>query len=185
MSSFAELPSIVRDLLVLRRGPQDLPHSEALLAGLAATAILLEAVLGTRLLGAGEFSGAALRVGASVGALLGVTWLLLRLHQREARFVQAGSALIAVAIPFAVITALILSMALPIPKDRAAMTGTQMLAGVLSLAVVVWQLLVRGHIFRHAMDVPLARGVTLALSLTLAELLLAIGIAQFVGPATP
>jgi len=175
---------MVRDLLLLRRGPQDLPHSEGLLAALAVAAILVEALLGTRLLGAGEFSGAALRVVASVGVLLGVTYAILRLHERQARFVQTGSALIAVAIPFAVITALILSMALPIPKDREALTGAQMLAGVLSLAVVVWQLLVRGHIFRHALDVPLARGVTLALSLTLAELLLAIGIAQFF-PTTP
>lgn len=184
MASFADLPSIVRDLLLLRRGPQDLPHSEWLLGTLALSAVLIESLLGTRLLGVGEFSEAALRIVASVGVALVVTYALLRWHQRQARFVQTGSALLAVAIPFAVITALILTIALPIPKNREEMTGAQMFAGLLSLAVVVWQLLVRGNIFRHALEVPLARGVTLALSLTLAELLLTIGIAQLF-PPTP
>lgn len=184
MASFADLPMIVRDLLLLRRGPQDLPHSESLLATLALVTVLLGALLETRLLGGGEFSGAALGVAASVGVALAVTYTLLRLHERQARFVQSASALIAVAIPFAVIAALIVFMAMPLPKNRADMTGTQMFAGGLSLVVVVWQLLVRGNIFRHALEVPLARGVTLALSLTLAEVLLAIVIAQFV-PPTP
>ena len=121
MASFADVPLIVRDLLLLRRGPQELPHSEWLLAILALGAVLVEALLGAKLLGAGEFPGAGLRVVASVAVLLGVTYALLRLHDRQPRFVQTASALIAVAIPFAVITALILSMALPIPKDRAAM----------------------------------------------------------------
>ncbi len=170
--------------MLLRSGPQDLPHSEVLLAALVLAAVLVESLLATQMLGAGDFAVAALRVAAAVGVVLAVTFALLRLHQRQARFVQTGCALIAVALLFALATAAVLSLALPLPKEGATMTGAQMLAGVLSLGVVVWQLLVRGNIFRHALDVPLARGVTLALSLTLAELILAIGIAQF-APALP
>lgn len=184
MPSFAEMPGVVRDLMLLRRGPQDLPHSEVLLLVLALTAVVGESLLATRMLGAEDFAGAAVRVAASVGIVLAVTFALLRAHQRQARFVQTGCALIAVALLFALATAVVLSMALPLPKDRATMTGAQMLAGALSLVIVAWQLLVRGNIFRHALEVPLARGVTLALSLTLAELLLAIGLAQF-APALP
>ena len=182
MATFAEMPAVVRDLMLLRRGPQDLPHSEVLLGVLVLAAVIGESLLATRMLGAVDFAGAALRVAASVGVVLAVTFALLRFHQRQARFLQTGCALIAVALLFALMTAAVLSLALPLPKERAAMTGAQLLAGVLSLVVVAWQLLVRGNIFRHALDVPLARGVTLALSLTLAELLLAIAIAQ-IAPA--
>lgn len=184
MALFADLPLLVRDLLLLRRGPQDLPHSESLLATLALGAVLLGALVETRLLGADDFFAAALGVVASVSVALAVTYTLLRLHERQARFVQTATALIAVAIPFAIIVGLIVFMAMPLPKNREEMTGMQMFAAGLSLVVVVWQLLVRGNIFRHALEVPLARGVTLALSLTLAEMLLAIAIAQFV-PTTP
>ena len=170
--------------MLLRRGPQDLPHSEVLLLALALAAVLVESLLATRMLGAEDLAGAAVRVAASLGVVLGVTFALLKMHQRQARFVQTGCALIAVALLFALATAAVLSMALPLPKDRTTMTGAQMLAGGLSLLVVAWQLVVRGNIFRHALEVPLGRGVTFALSLTLAELLLAIGIAQL-APALP
>jgi len=184
MASFAQVPAVVRDLMLLRRGPQDLPHSEALLAVLVLAALLVESLLATQMLGADDFAGAALRVAAAVAVVLAVTFALLRLHQRQARFVQTGCALIAVALLFALATAVVLSLALPLPKDRTTMTGAQMLAGVLSLGVVAWQLLVRGNIFRHALEVSLARGIRFALSLTIAELILALGIAQL-APALP
>ncbi len=184
MASYSDLPGVVRDLMLLRRGPQDLPHSETLLLLLCVAAVVAESLLATRLLGANDFAGAAVRVAASIGVILAVTFAVLRIHQRHARFVQTGSALIAVALLFAMATAVVLSMALPLPTDRTQMTGMQMLAGALSLVVVAWQLLVRGNIFRHALEVPLTRGVTFALSLTIAELVLAIGIAQF-APTLP
>lgn len=168
--------------MLLRRGPQDLPHSESLLGALMLTVVLMESLLATGMLGATDFAGAALRVAASVAVVLGVTFAMLRANQRQARFVQTASALIAVGLLFALATAAVLSVALPLPKDRTTMTGAQMIAGMLSLVVVAWQLLVRGNIFRHALEVPLTRGVTYALGLTFAEVVLAVGLAQLAPP---
>lgn len=184
MASFAQVPGVVRDLMLLRRGPQDLPHSESLLGTLALTSVLLGSLLSVRLLGSTDLVAAALGSAASIAVAMAVTFALLRLHQRPARFVQTASALLAVSLPFAVVAAIVVAMASPLPKDKQTLSGIQLLAGAIALALVVWQLLVRGNIFRHALEVPLARGVLLSLSLTFAELVLASLMAQLVPQPT-
>ncbi len=181
--SLSKTPGVVRDLLILRAGPQDLPHSEWQLGVLALVSICAEAWVSMRLLGVEDLTTPALQATASIGVLLGLTFLLLRAFGREARFVQTASALLATGLVFLLLAALAIAPAWPLPKESSEMTGIQLAAGFASLVIVSWQLLVRGHILRHTLEVPLRRGVLFALALTLAKLLLEALIAQL--GATP
>lgn len=180
--SLSKTPAVVRDLLILRGGPQDLPHSEWQLGLLAFASICAEAWVSMRLLGAESVTTPALQATASVAVLLGLTFLMLRAFGRQVRFVQTAIGLLATGLVFLLLAALAILPAWPLPKEPADMTGVQLASGFVSLLIVSWQLLVRGHILRHALEVPLGRGVLFALSLTLGKLLLELFIAQLGAP---
>ena len=148
-------------LCLLRVGPQDLPAAWVLLWLLLPINLLVGILLIGDSLGGLDKAFAAALIDLLV--MLGWTSLLLNFKRHRERFVQTLTSLLGVGI-------LIGCLALPLQLSLADVTGagdldfaTQLLS-MLLLFVMVWSILVSGHVYRHALDVSLGLGMGLALS---------------------
>lgn len=171
------LPLILRDIILLRRGPQDLPYSQRALllvtVLLVVFAGLIDAMQG------GSADTAMVRSAAAIGLSLGVLYLVLLSKQFQARFVQAGLASLLVA---AVATALLLPVLLlsgPLPGPDAkpeSLSGAQVLSMLAFSVIGVWKFVVDANILRHAMEIRLllALPITFAMDLAVAVLIVAL-----------
>lgn len=168
---------VLRDVILLRRGPQDLPYSPRLLAAVCGASLLLQLAIAGVLAIPGDALGAGL-IGLAFN--LGVLYLLLSLRGVRGRFVQAALALTSCAIVFAVLSVPIVILAGGKPPTPETMTPLQALLGLLALPVVVWKLIVDAHILRHSLNLPFAAGLLIALFWIVAELSLG---AALGGPA--
>lgn len=144
------------ELALLRRPPQDLPASQVLLA------LVMVAGLGTSLL-LSATSGVSLGIGLAQGVLdlalmLAVLYGGLNLQGRSARFPQTATALVG--------TDTLVGLIALAPLGFVANSGEDSevfaLAGLLFLALVVWSVVIAGHILRHAFGWTLAQGVGVA-----------------------
>lgn len=168
------LPALVRDLCLLRRGPQDMRHSPSLLLGLVVASFLLDITVAGQFARGGPDPGPRVALGHAV--VLGLTWTALAMGGRQARFVQTASALIATGMVFTLATIPVLWGVGDLPREAGQLTGTQIAFGWLSLALLAWQLAVRGHILRHALELPLRHGVLVAVVFFATEVLLALAV---------
>lgn len=158
------MPSVIetfRDILLLRRGPQDLPYSPPWLAGAAALSVGVQLpVAWQRELGAGTvLLSAAVWLAFSLGLLR----LLLAMRRKNNRFVQAATAFLGCNTAF---NALGLPIALLVgepPQTPEQMTGVQLLAALISLPLLIWKVAVDAHVFRHSLDISFGGGVAVAL----------------------
>lgn len=152
---------IFRDILRLRRGPQDLPYSVHLLATVAALGVAVQLpVAWMRSLGAGAIlASAALWLAFSLGLLR----LLLTMRSKASRFVQAATAFLGCNAAFNAIGIPIALLVGEPPATPEQMTGTQVLAGLISLPLLVWKVAVDAHVFRHSLDISFGGGVAVAL----------------------
>jgi hypothetical protein len=144
------------DLCLLRRGPQDLPASQVLLALTLVADLLVGVILA-------QVGGLSLGEGLLHGLLdVALVLLLLRvalgLTGRVARFTQSATALLGSAALIGV--AALLPMAL-LPAAEGA--DPPALAVLLMLALIVWNILVAGHILRHTFGLTLGLGAAIAL----------------------
>jgi hypothetical protein len=160
---------VLRDVILLRRGPQDMPYSPRLLALVCGASLLLQLAIAGVLAIPGDAIGAGL-IGLAFN--LGVLYLLLNLRGVRSRFVQAALALTGCAIVFAILSLPIVLAVGGKPPTPETMTPGQALLGMLALPVVVWKLIVDAHILRHAMNLPFAGGLLIALFWIVAELVL-------------
>jgi hypothetical protein len=161
------LAARLRDLFLLRGGPQDLPYSLRLTRALVIALVLLDLAY-SRLL---DIPLPLPRVAVSIGLLLGLPWLLLALRQRRERYLQTLAALTAAELLF---TALFMPLALaaigmPLP-DPENPDPAQIALGWLTLLLLGWKLMVNGHIYRHALDWPRFPAMLLVLALFLLQL---------------
>lgn len=154
------------DILLLRRGPQHLPASWNLLGLLAALYLIVH--LGQALTIV-PFGSALLQALVATGLLALYVRVALQVRDRMARFAQTLSALLAVGV-LATIVLLGPTAAMgPVLQQMAAGDASQMtqppplLPLLMAVVVSIWLLVVNGHIFRHALDVPLGFGVLVAL----------------------
>lgn len=170
-------PSLLRDVILLRRGPQDMPYSPRLLVLVCGASVLLQLAIAHVLAIPGDALGAGL-IGLAFN--LGLLYLLLRLRHVSSRFVQTAIALTACAIVFAILSAPIVLAVGGKPPTPGTMTPLQALLGMFALPVVVWKLIVDAHILRHCLDLPFAGGLLIALFWIIAELVLGAAIG---GPA--
>lgn len=171
--------AIFRDILLLRRGPQDLPYSPRLLLGLAAVSVLVP-LLQTPVIAGLEIPFGTALLGSVFGVLflLGVLRLILRLRGFANRFVQTACAFLGTDLIF---TAINLPLQwlygtppqLPGAATESPLTEIQVLVTVLSLPLRVWAILVWAHIFRHSLAVSLGRGIAIVLGLGIIVVLLA------------
>jgi hypothetical protein len=146
------------DIVLWRRGPQDLPASPLLL-GLSAVAYVVVSVVQLALL---DEPAAAWIVFVALDPLLLVagTWLLLRLFDRRERFVQTATAVLGAGALLGVLLFLPVQWLLATLAVRPESTA----AGLVALALVIVFALVTGRILKLATDSNLFTGVALALT---------------------
>ncbi len=163
------------ELALLRRTPQDLPPSQALL--------LLVLMVG---LGAGVLLAMTAGVGVGSGLLqslldfalmLGALALALRLLERPERFLQTATALVGVDTLITFMALLPVGMARPVERD----SGLLALAGLLFLLLVAWSVLAIGHILRHAFGLSLLQGAAIAIGFDLLSFVIIGGIVDAAG----
>lgn len=139
----------------LRHGPQDLPASPALLRlliGLCLLAGVLSFSLSLPLI------DAMIRAVVSMAISLGIWLLLLRLLVAPARRLQTLTAIYGCAL---ILNLLLLPVAMVLEQQR---DKPGMVAPLVLLAMLVWGQIINGHILRHALNWPLAAGVTVAVA---------------------
>jgi hypothetical protein len=166
-----------RDLLLLRRGPQDLPYSFAFTAALFAAAVAADLVVGSVVL---DEPSVLLRVALSDGLMLLLPYLALALAGREARYLQTLAAISILSIVFAVLMAPVLVQIGP-EDAKATITGAQRIAALVELGLLSWQVMAQGHVLRHALETSLAVGVLVSLAFFTVSV--AVGMSLF--PQTP
>lgn len=162
--------SILRDILLLRRGPQDMPYSPQLLATIGALGILVQLVV---TLLRGQPAGAVV-LGATLwlAFTLGALRLILQLRGFGNRFVQAATTLLGCNLVFTVFAIPVALLAGEPPTSPEAMTPAQILAGLVSLPLLLWKIAVDAHVFRHSFDIPFLSGIVVALLWIVAALAL-------------
>lgn len=174
------MPSLLvtlRDILLLRRGPQDLPYSPILLLIVAAADLALQQ-WATALLPVEHDQPA--RVVVEVALYLGLFYLLLHALQRQARFVQAATASVCVDALTNALVLPLLSLMEPALRASAqpgatpetvagAMNGGVALASLLFIAIVVWRLVVNVHILRQTLEIRLFAALLAHLALLFAS----------------
>ena len=149
------------DIVLLRRGPRDLPAAWGLLATAAAASFAIEFAMIARHYG----TGIALAHSSFDLALTAAVFsALLAFRGQGHRLLQTLTALFGVDA--------LLSLPLALLSLSAGGEGHHVLAGLLFLALLAWNLLVIGHIVRVALDVPLLNGVAVAMSFTILSLLI-------------
>lgn len=163
---FAHTLRVTVDILLLRRGPQDLPADWNLLATLAVLYLIVHFV---QVRTAAETGPALLQALLATALLVVYVRAALRLREHLPRFVQTLSALLAVGIlatllllgPTAMMAPFLEQMAQG--KDVQSMDQPPIFALLASAVVSIWALIAYAHIYRHALDVPLGVGVLVAL----------------------
>jgi len=168
MPPFFEL---IRDICLLRRGPQDLPYSTTLLAAVAASCVIVQlgVAVARSIPLAGVLTGAVMRLIVTLGALN----LLLTVRGMRNRFVQSATALLGCALVFNLLSvpvALLLPEPGPLPQEP---TPLLLLLGLVSLPLLVWKIVVDAHVFRHSLDLPFLSGMVIALLWIVAAMALA------------
>lgn len=157
----SELLLMLRKLCLLRIGPQDLPYSQTLLGMVIGLNVVLDTASGL-LLGKPGMAFAASLV--SLVVVVGGVWLLLKMRQLDARFVQAATGICAAALVFSLLAIPIQMAMAPLPDDLSQLSDAQT-AGMMMLAGLGgWSLAVTGHILRHALDRTFLVGILLALA---------------------
>ncbi|MDZ3823177.1 MAG: hypothetical protein U0S76_06205 [Pseudoxanthomonas sp.] len=176
----ARLIALFLDLLSLRRGPQDLPHAPVLVVAVVVAVLLVES-WSSRALGVTTSLGPPLVLSGLLA--LAIPWTVLRLRALQPRFWQTALALAGTGLVFALL-ALPLMLAMG-PVDPANAANIPPLLGWSIVLLAGWRLIVAGHIWRHALEVPLPSGVLVALATFIAELVLQrLLLGLLAGPAT-
>ena len=153
------LRTLIR-ICLLQEGPQDLPASPRLLA----TLVILSWTGNLFVIEQLE-TDAAVPVYITLVTLfaLGFIWVGLSIRGGRARFMQTAAALFG--------TNLVLL--LPIgPLLLLTAEGDYPTLQLLVLLAWIWSIAIKGHIFRHALNLPLAGGVLVAVVYTLLSLLI-------------
>ena len=151
-----KLLSVFFDICLLKAGPQALPASSFLLSATALAGLLTGTIVIADAMGNVFTAFMAQLLDLLLLALLLLT--MLRLKGLESRFTQAATALFGCG-------ALINLVTLPLPLLAPEEGAGQQAAGpafFLYLALIIWALVVVGHIFRHAMEIHLVRGILIA-----------------------
>jgi hypothetical protein len=156
-------------LMLLKAAPQDLPYSISLLAMMT----FLYLASGVMVLGAAmDISQAAANMMLDAVVLYTFSYICLALPGLKARFVQTVTALTGIGIVYHI-------LAWPLFVQIHGMQPDQQgvkISALLMLLLVSWQLLVFAHVFRHAMQLSMARALALSfgylfLSMAAAEIL--------------
>lgn len=168
---FARLIAVVIDLCRFRAGPQDLPHSPPLAIAILLAQIVL-AWYRAKLSGAEPEMMPAVLV-SGVFTLVSVA-LVLSLRGLQGRYWQTLLAVVSTGLLFSLLLLPVVLLVGPL-DPQAATTRTLMLSW-LALSIMVWQVLVLGHIWRNALNLLFPVGVLVAIAVLLVEGVLLLGL---------
>jgi hypothetical protein len=143
------------ELCLLRRAPQDLPASSVLLA-MTLLADLVTGAIFAMAAGVSPFIGLAQSL-VDTAFMLALLYGALYLMDRLPRFVQSTTALLGSGAMLGLIASVPLGLLPPGEEGRA--------GGILAplfLALVLWSILVTGHILRHSFELRLGQGIGIA-----------------------
>ena len=143
-------------MCLLKYRPQDIPASRELLLLSLGIYFLLGLVLAKL---DEDIPGALTAALADTVFLLGFVLVLLLLCRKANRWTQTVTALAGTGIVFAVL----LMPALIALSGPDAMSSTQQILSILLYLVLIWYVVVLGHIFRHAMSSSFALGVLVSI----------------------
>lgn len=163
------------ELCLLRRKPQDLPASAALLAMVLSAGLLGGVLLSVT-------AGAALWEGAGQTALdfllmLGALHVALKITGKLPRFVQTATALVGADTLIGLLALLPVGLASPTIEDSPRL----LMAGLMFMALVAWSVLITAHILRHAFDIKLMQGAMIAVAFDIFSFMIVGALTQ--GPA--
>jgi len=147
---------------LLRRAPQDLPASTALLGVLLASNLLLGTVMM-----AAQFGGVGSAFMASAldaGVVAGLLYAALRFSGHPGRFVQTLAAMYGITLMFSALLAVLQWVAVTL--------NLEVLAAFASLVLLAWVHVALGHVLRHALDMDLWAGIVIAIGFTVISLVL-------------
>jgi len=143
-------------LAALRRAPQDLPASTALLVLLALLSVLIGAVNGSEL-----FGGARSALGVNLIDLtltMLMLFALLQISGHLPRWTQTATAFFGLGVLAGLLMLLV--------RAPAELLGIIGLARLLDLVLAIWLHVALGNVLRHALGIPLLAGVMIMLSYT-------------------
>lgn len=164
---------ILLKMLLLRTAPQDLPFSSVLLGRIVFLYLLSGLVV---LNGRVESSMALAQMTVGIIIVMFFSYLILALLGHKERFVQTVTALAGTGIIFNL-------MAWPVLRQTTLDTGTNTLSGqsaLLMLMLVSWEVIITAHIYRHALNMQLAKTIILSIGLFLISMTLS----QLIFPPT-
>ncbi len=148
------------DICLLKRRPQDIPASQALLLIVVTSYLLITFLLA----GLDKTSPNTIVVGImDTASLLVFVFLLLLLHRKLNRWLQTTTALAGTGMIFSIFV-------LPFMLDR---PGPELLSDTVpvsyfaQLLIVMWYILVMAHIFRHAISTSLFSGICISIGYVL------------------
>jgi hypothetical protein len=160
------LLQLLRDIIQLRRGPQDMPYSPQLLVAVCVASLSLQLGIAYMI----GITGNTLVAGAlGLSINLGLIYLVLTLRGFSNRFVQAATTLLCCTIVFSIITLPIMFLVGSQPIVAGQATPLQALLGLISLPIVIWKLVVDAHILRNSLAIPFLGGLAVAILLIIAE----------------
>ena len=145
-------------LLILKATPQDLPYSTQLTLKLVAAyvvsgIVVLQATLNP--------DGLIQELLLGLLIQLVFTYAILRALNYGARFVQTFCAILGVGILFNLISWPILAML----SDAAASDTMKSSLSLMFLMIMSWEVLVKAHIYKHALDIKMFSALALSFSL--------------------
>ncbi|HXK56931.1 MAG: hypothetical protein KDI74_05210 [Gammaproteobacteria bacterium] len=151
------LLNVFVDICLLRAGPQDLPGSHFLVLLTASLSLLTGTLVIVGTFGSLDTALAAQLL--DILLLLGLLRLVLQLTGKSARFPQTASALFGSGVLINLVT---MPLQLLGSADSPASSGGG-LSGLFYLALVIWALVIVGHIIRHTLEIRIAAGIAIAL----------------------
>ena len=157
-------------MLVLKSAPQDLPFSRRLMLQLT-VAYIFSGIIVLQTTVSPDYLFAGMVLGFVVQYLFAYT--VLAALAKSARFLQTFCALIGIGVLFNFLSWPVLSVL----SDGAAQESSKSLMSLMFLLLISWEVLVKAHIFKHALEMKMFGALALSFSLffisiTLSQLLL-------------
>ncbi|MGQ9658559.1 MAG: hypothetical protein ACUVQI_00245 [Thermochromatium sp.] len=146
------------ELCLLRRAPQDLPASELLLGLVLVTDLLVGLLVG--IMAGLSWLTSLLQGVAEVLLMLTALYVALMQLKLRARFLQSATALLG--------SSAVLGLA-AIPPLSLDPTGSResdlaVLGALMLMGLVIWGIVVTGHILRHTFSITLGQGAAIAVA---------------------
>ena len=159
-------------MLLLKSAPQDLPYAPLFPLQMALVYVFTGVVVLQTTLNPDDLLGGLL---LSLAIQFLFTYLILGALDKIARFVQTMSAILAVSIMFNLISWPVFIVII----DSAASESLKSTMSLLFLFIMSWEVLVKAHIFRHALEMRMFS----ALALSFSMLFISVALSQMFFPA--